>query len=158
MSFEFNADEIFAVAEEIERNGAAFYRDAAKRTTDAAARGFLGELAAMEDDHLKTFGEMRQGLTERDRKEMTFDPNEESALYLNALADTRVFFKKPISTGSLEDIYKAAIAAEKDSIAFYLGMKEFVPPASGRARLEDIIKEEMRHIRILSEKLLAFKK
>ncbi len=158
MSFEFSADEVFAVAEDIERNGAVFYRESAKKTKDAAARQFLEELAAMEDDHLKTFTGMRKGLTERDRKSMTFDPNDESALYLNALADTRVFFKKPISTASLNAIYKAAIVAEKDSIAFYLGMKEFVPPSAGRSRLEDIIKEEMRHIRILSEKLLAYGK
>jgi len=158
MSFEFNADEVFAVAEDIERNGAVFYRDAARRTQDAAAREFLEELATMEDDHLWTFTKMREGLGEADRKTMTFDPNGEAALYLGALADTRVFFKKEIGTGSLEEIYRAAVLAEKDSIAFYLGMKEVVPGATGKAKLEDIIKEEMRHIRVLSEKLAALKK
>ncbi|MBP1767863.1 MAG: rubrerythrin [Candidatus Aminicenantes bacterium] len=158
MSFEFTADEVFAVAEDIERNGAVFYREAARRTGDPAARQFLEELAAMEDDHLKTFSGMRSGLTERERGALTFDPNDESALYLGALADTRVFFKKDIGTGSLEEIYRAAVLAEKDSIAFYLGMKEVVPGRVGKARLEDIIKEEMRHIRILSEKLAASRK
>jgi rubrerythrin len=158
MSFEFNADEIFAVAEEIERNGAVFYRDAAKKTNDAAARKLLGDLAAMEDEHLKTFRAMRDGLTERDRKSMTFDPNDESALYLNALANTRIFFKKQIGTASLEDVFKAAILAEKDSIAFYLGMKEVVPRSAGKSRLEDIIREEMKHVRILSERLAASRK
>lgn len=155
MSFEFSADEVFAVAEDIERNGAVFYRDAAKRTTDPAAREFLDELAAMEDDHLWTFTKMRQGLGEAERKAMTFDPDDEAALYLGALADTRIFFKKEIGTGSLEEIYRAAVLAEKDSIAFYLGMKEVVPDAAGRIKLEAIIKEEMRHIRVLSEKLAA---
>ena len=68
MSFEFSADEVFAVAEDIERNGAVFYRDAAKKTKDAGARKFLEELAAMEDNHLKTFAAMRAGLSERERK------------------------------------------------------------------------------------------
>jgi rubrerythrin len=158
MSFEFNADEVFAVAEDIERNGAVFYREAAQKTKDAGAREFLEELAAMEDDHLKTFAAMRAGLSEREKQSMTFDPNGESALYLGALADTRVFFRKPMSTGSLEEIYGAAVLAEKDSIAFYLGMKEVVPGPAGQAKLEDIIREEMRHIRILSEKLLASRK
>jgi len=158
MSFEFNADEVFAVAEDIERNGAVFYRDAAKVTQDPEAKKFLEELAAMEDDHLKTFAAMRGALTERESKAITFDPNDESALYLSALADTRVFFKKPISIASLEEIFRAAILAEKDSIAFYLGMKEVVPGPAGKSKLEDIIKEEMRHIRILSEKLLASRK
>lgn len=158
MSFEFNADEIFAVAEEIERNGAVFYRDAVKKTNDAPAKKLLGDLAAMEDEHLKTFTAMRESLTERDRKSMTFDPDNESALYLNALADTRVFFKKRMSAASLEDVFKAAILAEKDSIAFYLGMKEVMPGSSGRSRLEDIIREEMKHVRILSERLAASRK
>jgi rubrerythrin len=158
MSFEFNADEVFAVAEDIERNGAVFYREAAKKTQDSAAKEFLEELAAMEDQHLKIFAAMRGGLTERERRSMTFDPNDESALYLSALADTRVFFKKPIGTSSLEEIFKAAVLAEKDSIAFYLGMKEVVPGPAGKSKLEDIIKEEMRHIRILSERLAASKK
>lgn len=158
MSFEFSADEVFAVAEDIEKNGAVFYRNAAQKTRDRAAREFLEELAAMEDDHLKTFTRMREGLTERERKSMTFDPNGESALYLGALADTRVFFKKAIVTSSLEEVFKAAILAEKDSIAFYFGMKEVVPGGAGKSKLEDIIKEEMRHIRILSEKLLASRK
>ena len=158
MSFEFSADEVFAVAEDIERNGAVFYRNAAKKTKDAAAGKFLEQLAAMEDDHLKTFASMRAGLSEREKKAMTFDPNNESALYLSALADTRVFFKKPIGTGSLQEIFKAAVLAEKDSIAFYIGMKEVVPGAGGKSRLEDIIKEEMRHIRILSERLAASRK
>jgi rubrerythrin len=158
MSFEFSADEVFAVAEDIERNGAVFYRDAAEKTQDPAAKEFLEELAAMEDEHLKTFAAMRGWLTERERQSMTFDPNDESALYLSALADTRVFFKKPIGTSSLEEVFKAAVLAEKDSIAFYLGMKEVVPGPAGKSKLEDIIKEEMRHIRILSERLAASRK
>ena len=89
---------------------------------------------------------------------MTFDPNDESTLYLGALADTRVFFKKTIGTGSLQEIFRAAVLAEKDSIAFYIGMKEVVPGAAGKSKLEDIIKEEMRHIRILSERLVASRK
>jgi rubrerythrin len=158
MSFVFNADEIFAMAEEIEKNGARFYRDAKAKVKDRAAKDFLDDLAAMEDEHLKTFSTMRTSLTEQDRKSMTFDPANESALYLNALADTRVFFQKTMGLSSLEEIFKAAIQTEKDSIAFYLGMKELVPASVGRGRLEDIIKEEMRHIRLLSERLAAAKK
>lgn len=158
MSFVFNADEIFAMAEEIEKNGARFYRDAKSKVKDRAARDFLEELAAMEDEHQKVFSAMRTGLMEQDRQSMTFDPANESALYLKALADTRVFFQKTMGLSTLEGIFKAAIQTEKDSIAFYLGMKEFVPPAVGKGRLEDIVKEEMKHIRLLSEKLAATRK
>jgi len=56
-----------------------------------------------------------------------FDPEGEAALYIRSLADTRVFFEKKIDTSSMEEILKEAILAEKDSIVFYLGMKEMVP-------------------------------
>ena len=34
MSYDFNADEIFEIAEQIERNGAKFYRNAAESIAD----------------------------------------------------------------------------------------------------------------------------
>jgi rubrerythrin len=57
----------------------------------------------------------------------------------------------------MKEILKAAITAEKDSIAFYLGMKDAVSDSHGKQRVEAIIKEEMQHIRILSKELVAFK-
>jgi rubrerythrin len=54
----------------------------------------------------------------------------------------------------MEKILKAAIEAEKDSIVFYLGMKNAVPEDLGRTRLDDIIKEEMNHVRLLSRELV----
>jgi rubrerythrin len=53
------------------------------------------------------------------------------------------------------EILKSAIEAEKDSIVFYLGMKEEVPENLGKNRIEAIIKEEMGHIRLLSKQLVA---
>jgi hypothetical protein len=41
MSFEFNADEILEMAEQIERNGARFYRKAAELVKDAAVSKLL---------------------------------------------------------------------------------------------------------------------
>ena len=49
----------------------------------------------------------------------------------------------------------AAIDLEKESIVFYQGMKEFVPESLGKNKINDIIKEEMKHIRILSNKLVS---
>jgi rubrerythrin len=57
----------------------------------------------------------------------------------------------------MKKILKSAIEAEKDSIVFYLGMKEAVPEKYGKARLDNIIKEEMGHVRLLSGKLVEQK-
>jgi rubrerythrin len=155
MSYNFNADDVFDMAEQIERNGALFYRQAAADVGEPDAEAFLTDLAAMEEDHEKTFSAMRKQLTEGEKASTVFDPQGESASYLKALADTRVFFEKEIDTTSLQAILKAAILAEKDSIVFYLGMKDMVPDELGQARLDDIIKAEMAHINLLSRRLIA---
>ncbi|MEE4112997.1 MAG: ferritin family protein [Desulfobacteraceae bacterium] len=157
MSYDYNADDVFEMAEQIERNGAVFYRKAAADIQDPDAKNFLSDLAAMEDRHEKTFSTMRKKLTEAETTSTVFDPGGEAASYLKALADTRIFFEKKIDTHSLQAILKAAILAEKDSIVFYLGMKDLVPDGLGRSRLDDIIKEEMSHINMLSRRLVATK-
>ena len=158
MVYDFTADDVFEMAEQLERNGAKFYRTAAENVSDPKSKELLIELAAMEDEHLKTFASLKADLTEAEKTTTVFDPEDESALYLHALADTRVFFEKEIDVSSMKDILKAAILAEKDSIVFYLGMKDFVPDQLGKNRLDTIIKEEMGHIRILSKELVSLKK
>ena len=158
MVYDFTADDVFEMAEQLERNGAKFYRTAAENVSDPKSKELLIELAAMEDEHEKTFASLRADLTKAEKTTTVFDPEDESALYLRALADTRVFFEKEIDVSSMKDILKAAILAEKDSIVFYLGMKDFVPGQLGKNRLDTIIKEEMGHIRILSKELVSLKK
>ena len=157
MSYPFSADEIFEVAEQLERNGAKFYRDASAKVSDADAKDLLNQLAAMEDDHLKTFQDMKAELGDKLKVSTVFDPEGESAAYLRSLADTRVFYKKEIDLSSMKEILKSAITAEKDSIVFYLGMKDVVPEKMGKDKMDNIIKEEMGHIRLLSKQLLAIK-
>jgi len=48
---------------------------------------------------------------------------------------------------------KMAIGVERDSIAFYVGLKEAVSRKAGKDKVDDIIKEEMGHIVTLNEKL-----
>jgi rubrerythrin len=158
MMYDFNADDIFEIAKQLERNGAEFYRFAAKAAKDDNARELLLSLAAMEDDHQKIFTQMHSQLTASEKTATVFDPEGEAAGYLKALAESRVFFEKKIDTSSMEAILKDAITAEKDSIVFYLGMREVVPEKQGRSRLDDVIKEEMGHIRLLSKELTTQKK
>jgi rubrerythrin len=157
MMYDFNADDIFEIAQQMERNGAKFYRTAAAAAREDTAKEFLQKLAAMEDDHEKVFLKMRSQLSAEEKVSTVFDPEGESIHYLRALADTRVFFEKEIDTSSMQAILKDAITAEKDSIVFYLGMREAVPEHLGRDRLDNVIKEEMEHIRLLSKELTALK-
>jgi rubrerythrin len=156
MPSEFNVDDIFEMAVQIEKNGAIFYREAAGNVETESHKKFLLDLALMEDDHEKTFEEMKNSLKAETKSSLAFDPDNENALYLKALADTRIFFEKEKPGKSLKNILTAAIQAEKDSISFYLGMKELVPVNSGQSKIDDIIKEEMSHIRLLAGKLSEY--
>ena len=158
MGHDFNVDEIFQMAEQIERNGAKFYRDAADSISDESAIQVLLDLAKMEDEHLILFEYLRSNLSGSDVEITVFDPAGEAEQYLRALADMRVFYQREIDTSSLEEVYKEAIIAEKDSIVFYLGMKELVPERLGKDRIDKIIKEEMKHIRLLGNKLSQLNK
>jgi rubrerythrin len=161
MATPFNADEVFEMAEQIERNGAKFYRTAAEKFPDIAP--ILLDLAKMEDEHLKTFAAMHAELSGRELEAPVYDPDGEVLMYLRAMADGHVFDLRTDPAQQLaekktpEDILKMGMRAERDSIAFYAGLKESVPQKAGKDKVEAIIKEEMGHIAILDEKLQALK-
>ena len=157
-AYDFSADDIFELAEDLEINGKDFYRNAAENVENEEQKKLLLSLADMEETHRKIFAEMRKELAGKEKIETVFDPEGDAAAYIKALADIRVFFKKEIDTSSMEEILKAALIAEKDSIVLYTGMKEMVPEKFGRNRIDNIIKEEMGHIRLLSAELKKLKK
>ena len=161
MSFEFNADEILAMAEQIERNGALFYRKAAELVKNAEVSKLLLDLAAWEDGHERDFAAIRADLSIQEREPRAFDPEDETSMYLRTMADGHVFdvrvnpADKLTGKESAEDILRMAIGQEKDSIVFYTGLKEMISQKAGRERVEEIIKEEMSHIGFLNREIAA---
>ncbi len=156
----FNADEVFEIAVQIERNGASFYRKAAE-SVDGGNRDLLLGLAMMEDDHKETFMAMRTGLTDADKRSITPDPGNQALLYLQAMAYGNVFSADPSEalTGdeTMEEILNTAIGLEKDSIVYYEGMKAVVPATAGKEQVEGIIKQELGHIVELTKQIEALK-
>lgn len=156
MPNEFNAHDIFEMAVMIEKNGAVFYREAAEQVEKSDQKELLLELARMENSHETTFAKMQKELQDQEMFTTTFDPENENVLYLKALADTKVFSGKNKPEKSIRSILSGAIQVEKDSIAFYTGMKELIPEKYGQAKINDIIKEEMSHIRLLAGKFAEY--
>ena len=156
----FNADEIFEMAGQIEHNGAKFYRIAAG-SADSHNRELLLRLADMEDNHERTFATMRSELTDEEKRYTTPDPDNQAALYLQAMADEKVFDSDPSAalsgTESMEDIINIAIGLEKDSIVVYQSMQEVVPGSGGKDKLDAIINEEIGHIVDLRNQLRTLK-
>jgi len=161
MSVRFNIEEIFEIAEQIERNGARFYRKAAANSDNPENQQMLEDLAKMEDRHERIFENMRQKLTDTELAPSLFDPDSQAALYLQSFSDGQVFdyrsdpSKRLTGAESLADILRIAIGLEKDSIVFYYGIHEMVPEELGQDKIGAIVKEEMSHITDLSNRLKA---
>ena len=154
MAISFNLDEIFEMAEQIEKNGANFYREAAKKVSDKKTQSMFIALAGMEDGHFQIFCEMRSHLSDADREPTILDPENEAAFYLKAMAESHgVEGKRDMATKftgreTIKEVFEAAVDAEKLSIVFYSGLKKFVSSA-GKEKIDAIISEEFNHLSIL---------
>lgn len=157
----YNAGEILEIAQQIERNGARFYEAVAERSGGGREAVLLQDLAAMERSHERTFADMADELAASARGEPFYDPNAEAGEYLRAVASGKVFDLRadPVEwlAGAVEfgRMLEKAITLEKDSIIFYLGIRDAVPGELGGARVEDIIREEMAHVVSLHELLAS---
>jgi rubrerythrin len=158
MSVEFSADEVFAMAEQIERNGGRFYRKAAEKA-EGEAKEILVRFAVMEDEHERTFQTMRAELPEEARQPLVFDPEGDLGLYVKAMADGYVFnVREDPSTAltgeeTVEELFEVALGREKEAVVFYVGLKAAVPAEVGQDKIDRIIREELGHIGILSRQL-----
>ena len=159
MEVSFNIDEIFEIAEQIERNGSKFYRAAADTTPDKSIGAKLINLADMEDEHERTFARMRLDMVTDTQRDSVYESDDLVAQVLQAWASRAVFDmeKDPLgvlSAGkSIEEILKVAIGREKDSIAYYEGLKTGLSSHDDRLKVDYIIREEMSHIVILDKEL-----
>ena len=161
MSIAFNADEVFEMAEQIERSAAKFYRQAATKAPERSTRDLFLRLAGMEDGHQRTFQEMRRALSDQEKGGTTFDPEGEASLYLQALADDRGFegkrnrMEELTGEESMRELLEIAIDAEKNSILYYVGLKPLVSERAGKDMVEAIIREEVLHAADLRRELAA---
>jgi len=157
----FNIDEVFEIAEQIERNGARFYRKAAKNSQEFEHKRLLLELAEIEDQHEKVFSRMRAKVKHPEQNPV-FDPNHEAAVFLQAFAGGFVFDvnSDPVDLlkgkETITEILHLAIGLEKDSIVFYLGIEKILLDDAEIRHMRAIIKEEMGHITLLGQKLAEF--
>ncbi len=61
--------------------------------------------------------------------------------------------KGPLYRENRKEIFKDAIRRSKEAIFFYRGLKDFARDPASKETIDKIIKEEIRHIRLLNEEL-----
>ena len=159
----YNADEVLAMAQRIEHNGARYYSKAAMMVQEPKLRELLNELSRWEVAHEELFGQMREEFQKKKLEEPLYDPDDEAAQYLQAIADGHVFdlrsdpLEQITQKQSPTDLLKYALKMEKDSVIFYIGLKSLVQTKEGKDKVQDVVAEEMKHIAFLSREISALK-
>lgn len=155
---ELNIDEILQIAEDIERNGKAFYASAAAIAQDNRMKTLFLDLAEWESRHQDLFKQMRRESSERDIQEIfLLDSTSEEGRYLKAVADGHIFTqsKSPEvllreSGGKMGPLLNFAIEREKDSVVFYTAISRSARDEHTRGIVDKIVGEEISHIRFLA--------
>ncbi len=148
------AEDVFTMAVRIEENGYAFYKGAAAMFLDEKIKGLFDDLAIMEDGHIKAFKSMKASLPPSSA-DIVWDPEGLAESYLQASADTHIFTieaaqdrLKTVKTPN--NALDMAVQFEKDSVGFFVGVKELLPDPAGKNDIDRLIKAEMEHINMLT--------
>jgi rubrerythrin len=159
----FSLDEVFEIAGQMERNGAAFYTAAAEQIDGDDLKKMFNDLAGQELEHEKIFAALRDKLVVPDKAVAAYDVDEIVAAYLRAVAGRFVFPDATVPPDVLNgdesavDVAQLAREREKDAIIFYLGIMDSMHENHDKAAINSIIREEQKHLIELTNLLLKLK-
>jgi len=159
METKFNVFEILQIAEKIEHNGAKFYLKTAELFDDPELRDTCYKLATWKARHEKILAQRRKRFSEKTGEFGTFDPDNYVLSNPRVMAGLAVFatkpgsLKGPLGQENKQEIFRDAIRRAKEAIVFYQGLKDFARDPASEDTIDKIIKEEHRHIRLLTEEL-----
>lgn len=152
----FNANEIFAIGIEIEKNGKNFYLAAENRTSDPFLKSMFARLAAWEGNHVELFEKLRAELPEDSKLQFEYDPDNMIHLYLKAVADNKLYINQSFAIDSCKtplEILKKALDFERDAVVLYSSMKELVPYNMGKNEIDKLVIEELKHVGQLTKEI-----
>jgi len=155
----YNAEEIYQIGIEIEKNGKAFYQAATEKVDDSDAKKLLSDLSKWEDNHISIFEKLQASLPEDATSAGSFDPDEESVRYLKAVADSHIFLQGKDAGELIEtcknviEILKMALQFEKDSVVLYTSMRDMVPEHLGKDTVNRLANEEVTHVAFIQKQL-----
>ncbi len=146
--------QLFEVAEQIERSGAEFYRWAASILPAGDLRGLMLDLAQMEAGHIRVFEHLRAAAALAPQAPSA--ASEDALLYLRALADEQIFQlrRSPLERlgglHSTDAVLALALQFERDSVAYYVGLRKLATDPETDAQVELVLDEELKHVSLLA--------
>lgn len=152
----FKANEIMAAAVEIETRGEVFYRKMVERAESDETRKLFTYLAEEETKHRDLFAKLGERLGNVELHATTDD--DEYGMYLNDLINSHILFDGGLGETLMDRLkteqegIRMAMGFEKDTILFFMEMRELVPAAE-KDFVQQCVDEEKDHLRKLSEML-----
>ncbi len=153
----FSGKELIEIALRVEENGWSFYHEAEKGAENEETKSLFNYLAGQELKHIEDFKRLYKLVKEertRESVDLTYD--EEIALYLKALADSKVFtdpgegFRRARALKDDREAIEVAIGFEKDSLLFYHEMSKIIREEDKKI-VESLIAQEREHLLKLNE-------
>ncbi len=157
MTIAFNADEVFEMGMDVEKNGEAYYRKAAGLVKDEKVKEVFLHLMQEEQKHLEIFRKLRDSLPPKSSLPTVEDPEGQEGMYLDALVKSRLFNNVHEAEQLAESVndeieaLSAALTFEKDTILFFQMMKGMTREDLGAAKIDMLIAEERKHVIKISE-------
>ena len=148
----FSIKEILDLAIQIEKNGEAIYRQAARRITQPVLAPLLEWLADEEARHAAWFAEKALVAADTFRTPVLEELNQG---LLTQLVAGQSFSLQDADFDNMQTVAQllaVSVAFEEDTVLFYEMLKPFIEDPATLEQLETIIAEENRHI----EKLQNF--
>lgn len=151
MSRVFYFNEIIKFAIEKEDESIALYKNLAEKINDETARKIFLRLEDEEKKHKLFYSEMLDKDLHEELPE--FLAGEDYDAYMRDLiATSRTAIMPEINVANLNAILDFAVMREKDSVIFYVGLKNYLDQKM-QAKVDLIIKQEAKHAAII----LAYK-
>jgi rubrerythrin len=152
----YSVNEIIEMAVQIERNGYAFYNEAAKRKDlDDDSRKLITWLRDAELDHEKTFLRLRD---EVDNMVLELSTDWDMvAAYLKTIVESRIFnsedsaIRKAAEAKDLMGVIDNAITFEKDTLLYFHAISDGISNDKAKTALRRIINEEVSHVLKLND-------
>jgi len=156
----FTAAQALEMAMDIEKNGEAYYREVAAKSTDPEVKALFEDLAVQEQGHYRVFQRMLEGPTPAPAPSTVYPAAyyDEYQAYMQ-VALNNALFAGPDKAMALarkaetrEMALRAGLDFEKDTLLFFYDLRDMVSQAEQEA-ITGIIREEQKHLRTLARML-----
>lgn len=152
MKYGYTADEVFEIAEDVEREGYNFYSRAAEHARKPHNRELFQELAETSLRHIDALHTARSEVVTERKDSLMEHPDMSISLYLRTVARGAVYdaperVDEILKTCKTEkDILTLALNKELDAMLYFFEMNDLIVTEAARKAVEEVIQQKRKHI------------